>query len=87
MSVAGGMLTPSVPLNPLHSLSPLQTPSLYLWCTQNSKLGLTTLTLTLGQEQTETSVRACRAIMALSTIMMAQQDQLALGAEGVLPRG
>ena len=33
--------------------------------------------LALGQEQTETSVRACRAITALSTITMAQQDQLA----------
>ena len=33
--------------------------------------------LALGQEQTATSVCACRAIMALSTISMAQQDQLA----------
>ena len=33
--------------------------------------------LALGQEQTETSVRVCRAIVALSMIMMAQQDQLA----------
>ena len=33
--------------------------------------------LALGQEQTATSVRACRAIAALSTITMAQQDQLA----------
>ena len=30
----------NLPLSP----SPLQTPSLYLWCIQNSKLGLTTLT-------------------------------------------
>ena len=33
--------------------------------------------LILGQDQTETSVRACRAITALSTITMVQQDQLA----------
>ena len=33
--------------------------------------------LALGQEQTATSVQACRAIAALSTITMAQQDQLA----------
>ena len=33
--------------------------------------------LALGREQTETSVRVCRAIVALSTIMIAQQDQLA----------
>ena len=33
--------------------------------------------LALGQEQTATLVCACRAIMALSTISMAQQDQLA----------
>ena len=32
--------------------------------------------LALGQEQTATSVRACRAIMALSTITMAQQEQV-----------
>ena len=33
--------------------------------------------LALGWEQTETSVCACRAIAALSTITTAQQDQLA----------
>ena len=33
--------------------------------------------LALGREQTATSVCACRAIAALSTITMAQQDQLA----------
>ena len=33
--------------------------------------------LALDQEQTATSVQACRAIMALSTITMAQQDQVA----------
>ena len=32
--------------------------------------------LALGQEQTATSVQACRAIAALSTIMMAQQEQV-----------
>ena len=34
--------------------------------------------LALGQEQTVTSVRACRAIAALSTIMTAQQEQVTL---------
>ena len=33
--------------------------------------------LALGQEQTATLVQVCRAIAALSTITMAQQDQLA----------
>ena len=44
--------------------------------------------LALGQEQTETSVRVCRAIAALSTITTAQQDQLvATGGRGGLTQG
>ena len=41
-------ITPSDPLNLLHSPLCLPTPSLYLWCTQNSEFGLTTLTSSLA---------------------------------------
>ena len=40
--------------------------------------------LALGQEQTKTSVQACRAIMVLSTITMVQQDQLVAMRERVV---
>ena len=40
--------------------------------------------LALGREQTKTSVQACRAIMVLSTITMAQQDQLVAMRERVV---
>ena len=40
--------------------------------------------LVLGQEQTETSVRVCRAIVALSTITTVQQDQLVAIRERVV---